>query len=137
MQPDTKSPARRIAPETPETPLTNPVAHDLMPRRFKNYIVSERELSTLGFMSAFGTLVVTFFGITGGAAVALWVTIKTVVITDPKTYAAFWAAFLVSLIFSVLLCGASVLLCVRSWRDVRNIKQESEQEKRARELLQG
>lgn|SRR5579885_1382796 len=134
MQPENKSPAR-LSPETPETPVTSPVAHDLLPRRFKNYILSERELSTLGFMSAFGTLVVTFFGITGGAAVALWVTLKTVPIADPNTFAAFWAAFLVSLIFSILLGGASVLLCVMSWRDVRSIKLESEQEKRARELL--
>lgn len=109
------------------------VATDLMPRRFKNYIVSERELSTLGFMSALGTLVVTFFGVTAGAAIALWVTLKTVSITDPTTNAAFWAAFLVSLIFAALLGGASVLMCIRAVGDVNRIKQESEQEKRRKE----
>lgn len=111
------------------------VATDLMPRRFKNYIVSERELSTLGFMNALGALMVAFFGVTAGAAIALWVTLKTVQIEDPNTNAAFWAAFLVSLIASVILLGVSILTCIRAAGDVSRIKEESEQEKRQRGLL--
>lgn len=135
MQPENKSSAGRIEPETPESRVTSPVAHDLMPRRFKNFIVSERELSTLGFMSAVGTLLTTFLGVFVGAAISLGITIKTVDMPADKTYFAFWAGFLVSFSLSVILLGISVLMCIRAARDVGRIKAESEQEKRQRELL--
>jgi predicted phage tail protein len=87
-------------------------------------------------MSALGTLMTTFLGISVGAAIALGLTIKTVAIPDVYTYMAFWAGFLVSLGFSVILLGVSIWLCARAASDVNRIKAESEQEKRQRELLQ-
>src|SRR5437016_13709514 len=100
-------PSREPRPESP-------VAHELMPRRFKDYIVSERELSSLGFLSALGGLLITFFGVAAGAAIALKITLNTVPIPDVQTQAKYFAAYLVAIGFTVLCGGASAVMLVRT-----------------------
>jgi|SRR5947209_5189945 len=128
-QPETTSHADHLR-------VDHPVAHDLMPRRFKDWIVSDRELSTIGFMSAIGGLLTTFLGICVGAAISLGLTLKTVDVPVGKTYMAIWAAFLVSVFLSVLLLIGTFLVFRRAAKDVRYIKEDSEQEKRRRDLLE-
>jgi len=106
-----------------------------MPRRFTYYIVSERELSTLGFVSALGTAVSAFLGIFVGAAISLGLTLKTVDIPAGKTYLFFVAAFMVSLGASVILLVLFVITVVRAFLDARSIKTESAQEQRTREFM--
>ena len=135
MQPENESPSSHFELEKPESRVQSPVAHDLMPRRFKDWIVSDRELSTIGFMSAIGGLLTTFLGICVGAAISLGVTLKTVDIPVGKTYMAMWAGFLVSAFLSVLLLIGTLLMFKRAANDVKYIKADSEQEKRKRDLL--
>ena len=123
------------APDIQKDIPVSPIEQDLMPRRFKNYIVSERELSTIGFMSAVGGLLTTFLGIATGASISLGITLKTVDIPAGKTYLAMWAGFLVSLFASVLLLCLTIVMALRAANDVRDIKEQSEQEKRRRGLL--
>ena len=118
-----------IQPQRPDSPI----AFDLMPRRFKNYIVSERELHSLGFMSAAGSLFTALFGVAFGAALVLGITLNTVNVPAGKIYTAYWVGFLVSVISAVCFFGLSVMMFIRSFLDVRTIKRESEQ--RQRELL--
>jgi len=116
--------------------LDVPNAHELMPRRFKDYIVSERELSSLGFLSAFGGLLITLFGVAAGAAITLRTTLNTLAIPDPQTQAKYFAAYLVACGFT-LLCGlGSAISLTFTFFDVRRIKKDSEQEKRRRVLAE-
>ena len=99
--------------------------------------MSDRELSTLGFISALSTALVAFLGISAGAALTLWVTLKTIAFTDPTSHSNYFAAFLVSLGFTVILFAVSVIVLAAAFLDVRKIRRESEQEKRQRDLLAG
>jgi hypothetical protein len=111
------------------------VSQEVMPRRFKHWIVADRELNTLGFMSALGTAAAVFLGIFVGAAISVGLTLKTVDIPVGKTYLFFAAGFLVSLVGSAMLLVLLVVSLVRTARDVETIKKESEQEQRRLELL--
>lgn len=133
MPTENEIPVRRIQLETPDSPLSSPISQALLPRKFKHYILSERELHSIGTMSAAGSLFTALFGIAIGAAVSLGITLKTVDIPLGKTYTAFWVAFIVSLFSSAVFGGLSILMCIRSFLDVRTIKRESEE--RQRELL--
>lgn len=117
--------------ETPDSPITQ----EIMPRRFKNWIVSDRELNTLGFLSAIETVIIAFLGISAGAALSLWITLKTITIEDVAIRANYFAAFLVSIGFTVILLVVSVIILISTFKDVSRIKTESEQEKRRREMI--
>lgn len=104
-----------------------------MPRKVKYYPVSERELYSVGTMSAMGSLFTTLFGVAVGAVIAFGITLKTVDIPLGKTYTAIWIIFVVSLFGIFVFGGLSVLMCVRAFLEVRTIKQESED--RRKELL--
>lgn len=106
-----------------------------MPRSFKNFIVSERELDTLGYMSLWGTAASVFLGIFAGAALALGITLKTVNIPEGKLYLGFVAGFLVSVSLTVILLIVVLITCYRMSKDAGRIKEESEQEQRKRDLL--
>ena len=110
------------------------IASDLMPRRFKNWIVSDRELNTLGLMSAGGTALSAFLGVFVGAAISLGLTLKTVEMPVDKTYVFMASGFLVSVCLSVVLGIFLVLTLIRTSRDVKAIKAESEQEQRRRDI---
>lgn len=114
----------------------SPNVHELMPRRFKDYIVSEKELSSLGFLSALGGLLITSFGVAGGAALTLKVTLSTVTIPDVQTHANYVAAYLVACGFTVLCGVGSAISLTFTFFDVRRIKKDSEQEKRRRALAE-
>lgn len=86
-------------------------------------------------MSAIGGLLTTFLGIAVGAAMSLGITLKTVDIPVGKTYMALWAGFLVSTFASALLLCLTIVMVIRASHDVKDIKEQSEQEKRQRELL--
>lgn len=131
MEPEIQIAGQGIRLETPESPITQ----DLMPRRFRNWIVSDRELSSLGFLSAIQTMLITFFGIASGAALSLWITLKTVSIPDVGTHSNYFAAFLVATCFTIILGIASVIALVSTFFQVSKIKKESEQEQRRRSLL--
>jgi hypothetical protein len=126
-----------MANQTPQHPrLDVPNAHELMPRRFKDYIVSERELSSLGFLSAFGGLMITLFGVAAGALIALKITLNTVPIPDVQTHANYFAAYLISVGFTVI-CGAAAAISVgKTFFEVRRIRKDSEQEQRRRDLAE-
>src|SRR6266480_1071210 len=111
-------PSREPRPESP-------VAHELMPRRFKDYIVSERELSTLGFLSAFGGLMITLFGVAAGALIALKITLNTVPIPDVQTHANYFAAYLISIGFTVLCGGGASVSVGKTFLEVRRIRKDS------------
>lgn len=114
--------------------LDAPNAHELMPRRFKDYIVGEKELGSLGFLSALGGVLITLFGVAAGAAISLKITLSTVPIPDVQTHANYFAAYLVAIGFAIA-CGAcAVVSLVYTFFDVRRIRKDSEQEKRRREL---
>jgi hypothetical protein len=117
-----------IAPEQP------PIAQELMPRRFRNWIVSDRELRTLGLIPVFGTLLVAAFGVTASAGVTLWITLETVSIAEPKTYSTFFAVSIACGILSAVFLIGSALTFYFAFRDVKNIKNESLQEQRRRDL---
>lgn len=123
--------------EEPQHPrLDAPNIHELMPRRFKDYIVSERELSSLGFLSALGGLLITAFGVAAGAMLTLKVTLSTVAIADVQTHANYVAAYLVAWGFTAL-CGiGSAISLTFTFFDVRRIRKDSEQEQRRRALAE-
>lgn len=106
-----------------------------MPRRFKNWIVSDRELNTLGFLTAGGTALSAFFGVFCGAAIALGLTWRTVEIPPGKTYLVIVAGFLASAGLSLVVGVFFLLSVIKTLSDVRTIKEESSQEQRRRELL--
>ena len=108
----------------------SPVSHELMPRRFTTWILSDRELNTIGFLSAIGTVLVTALGIAAGAALSLGITLNTVSIPGVQTRANYVAAFIVALGFTSLLFVCATVSLTWTFLDVRKIKKESEQEKR-------
>ena len=114
----------------------SPNVHELMPRRFKDYIVSEKELSSLGFLSALGGLLITAFGVAAGATVTLKITLNTVAIADVQTHANYVAAYLVAWGFTALCGVGSAISLIFTFFDVRRIKKDSEQEKRRRALAE-
>lgn len=124
-----------IQPPRPEAPVDSPIAQELMPRRFKNWIVSDRELNTLGFMTIGGTALSTFLGIFSGAALALGLTWKTVDIPYGKTYLVIVSGFISSLSLSIIVAFFFVLTVIKTFGDVKTIKAESIQEQRRRDLL--
>jgi hypothetical protein len=50
--------------------------------------VSDQELETIGSSSIQSAIHLAFFGVAGGAAIALGITLNTVTIPDAKTYCA-------------------------------------------------
>jgi hypothetical protein len=113
----------------------SPVSHEIMPRRFKTWIVSDRELNTIGFLSALDTVLVTALGIAAGAALTLGITLNTVDIPVVQTRSNYVAAFIVALGFTSLLFVFAAVSLIRKFLDVRKIKKESEQEKRRLDVL--
>lgn len=111
-----------------------PNVHELMPRDSKDYIVSERELDTLGFLSATGAFLLAFFGVAVGAAVSLGITLNREIITDNKTLAVYWGLFGASAFGSLVLLMVCGFMLYWSASDVRRIKENSEQAKRQREM---
>lgn len=109
------------------------VPNVVMPREFRSYIVSERELRSLGLTSAAGSLFTALLGIAIGAAISLGITLRTVDIPEGKTYTAFWVGFLMSLFASFAFLVLSAVMRIRSFLEVRTIKRESEE--RRREML--
>jgi len=112
----------------------SPVAHELMPRRFKNYILSETELTFLGSLTTIATVLCTLFGVAAGAMITTKGTLDTLPISDVQTHANYYAAFLVSCGFTVV-CGVCAAVVVAgTFSSVRRIKKHSEQEKQRRDL---
>lgn len=98
--------------------------------------MSEKELSSLGFLSALGGLLITAFGVAAGAALALKITLNTVAISDVQTHANYVAAYIVACGFTALCGVGSVIGLTFTFFDVRRIKKDSEQEKRRRALAE-
>ena len=90
-------------------------------------ILSDRELEALGSSSAEGSLFQTLFGISFGAALALGIVLMTVDITNPKAYASFWAAFLVSCLGSLCFGTLACVSFARSRNEVRLIKESGKE----------
>lgn len=84
MQPENKSPISRIQPETQDSRVTI----DYRPRNVTMRYVSDQELETIGSSSIQSAIHLAFFGVAGGAAIALGITLNTVTIPDAKTYCA-------------------------------------------------
>jgi hypothetical protein len=105
--------------ESPESPVTI----DVMPRRVAMYRLFETELDSLG--SAQNSVHLAFFGLAFGAALALGITLLTVDISNPKTYAAFWASLLVSMA-GTLYCGVRAAFDWRKAKEnIRKIKEQN------------
>lgn len=98
--------------------------------------MSEKELSSLGFLSALGGLLITSFGVAAGSALALKITLNTVAIPDVQTHANYVAAYLVACGFTALCGVGSAISLTFTFFDVRRIKKDSEQEKRRRALAE-
>jgi hypothetical protein len=96
--------------------------------------VSERELHTLGFLSATGGFLLACFGTASGVAASLGITLYTVPIQNSAILSIFWGLFGASAFGSFVLLIVCVLMTIRSFRDVSAIKKNSEQEKRQREF---
>jgi hypothetical protein len=126
-----------MAEETPPPSIRFdfPNEHELMPRRFKDYIVSERELHTLGFLSNLGAFLLAFLGIAVGSALSIGMTLNREIITDRTTLAVYWGLFGASAFSSIVLLCVCSLMIYKSASEVRAIKENSEQEKRKREML--
>lgn len=90
------------------------------------HYVFDHELDTLGSASNNLSLFLSLFGLCGGAALALWITVATVDITNPKTHATFVAVFIVSALATVVF-GFLAWFNWKGARDkVKSIKAESQ-----------
>ena len=79
---------------------------------------------------------ITLFGVAAGALIALKITLNTVPILDVQTHANYFAAYLISIGFTVI-CGAGAAVSVgKTFLDVRRIRKDSEQEQRRRTLAE-
>lgn len=106
-----------LEPERAESPVSLLYA----PRRVIVYRLLEMELERLN--SSQNSLMFGFFGIAFGASLATGTTLSTVSIPNAHTYAAYWAAFLVSTFLAVVFLTFGVRDLMRSKREVERIKQ--------------
>lgn len=90
------------------------------------YYVQENELDTIGSSSGDSSLYMGFAGIASGAALTLGVTLSTVDIANPKTYAAYWGAFIVTLFCSLFLIVKSIQSYRKSRKEVQRIVEQSQ-----------
>jgi hypothetical protein len=111
-QPHPQSPGS-IKPETPDSPITISFRR----RDVETFYVFDHELATIGSASAQSALHNTLFGAGFGAAISLWVTVFTVEIKNPNTYATFWALSIVSTIMAIY-------FGIRSFIDFRQAKKQ-------------
>ena len=94
-------------------------------RMFGGWIVSDQELESLKSAADANSLHFGLFGIAFGAALSLFITIKTVTFTDVYTYFAFWSGFLVTS-FATLYFAVRAMLSRRATKTlVDTIKSES------------
>lgn|GEM_PF-3688376 len=89
------------------------------------YYVFDQELDTLGSASAQASLHLAFFGVSIGAAITLAITLGTVEIGSPRAYAAFWGAFLLSVVSTLYFGIRAALDFRRSRRQIREIRKQS------------
>lgn len=102
---------QRVQTETPESPVTI----NVVPRRATMYRLFDTELERLG--SAQNSIHLAFFTLCIGVAIGFGVTLLTVDITHPKTFAAFVALFVVSVL-------ASLYFGAMFRRDYKSCKEE-------------
>ena len=105
--------------ESPESPVTI----DVMPRRVAMYRLFETELDSLG--SAQNSVHLAFFGLAFGAALALGITLLTVDISSTKTYAAFWASLLVSVLGTFYFGLRAFFDWRKAKQNIRSIKEQN------------
>ena len=98
--------------------------------------MSERELRTLGFLSATAGFLLAVFGVAAGAAIALGITLSTIDIPAGKTLMMYWGLFGASAFAAVVLLVVCIFMTIRSAGDVTAIKENSEQEKRRRDFVE-
>jgi len=99
----------------------------IRPRYLSMSMVSDQELETIGSASAEGSLYLALFGVAVGGVLALGITLATVDIPSAKTYAAFWAAFLVSCVGMIYFGILSVAKYRKAQREIKGIVQESKE----------
>ena len=119
LEQDSRTP---FAPEL----LDSGVTVVMVPRQFSMYRVTEEELENLYSAGNYKTLDVGLFSLTLGIFVTLIVTLVSVNIHDPRTFAAFSSSAFVSLIGSVFCAIRAVIAWRRAKRGLEAIKRSSQ-----------
>jgi hypothetical protein len=102
-----------------EDAVVNVVTHG---REVHMYQITEDELDGICNTGNLKTLGLSMFTLCTGIAISLYITLKTVDISDPKAHAEFTSGLFVAIIAAVFFAGMTVIEWSRSKRTLKRIR---------------